>query len=111
MMNERLATAENLVTKDLVAIREGEWSLRDRRGSVAALIPIQGVPVFREIAVLACPRSDTHQFAARIVHTDDWVHFHALQPWMQPFMNDYLKALDRYTQIAELVARTHRLTQ
>ena len=106
MMNEHLAATEHFVK-----IREDEWSFQDRRGSVDALIPTQCNPTFSELAVLACPGTDKHEYAARIVQTDDWAHFYYLQPWMQPFMEHYLTTLDRYSQIVELVAKTHRLTQ
>jgi hypothetical protein len=106
MMNEHFAASENFVS-----IREGEWRYQGRRGPVEAVIAIRCVPAFSELAVLACPSADKHHYAARVVQTDDWVLFHHLQHWMQPFVEQYLTTLDRYSQIVELVEKTHRLTQ
>ncbi len=110
MMNERCFAETLVADKFLVTIRNGEWRFRGRCGYVAAQISIHKFPVFSEIAVLACRDSDRHQFAARIVETDDWAHFHELQPWMQSVVENYLTTQDRYSQIADLVAKTHRLT-
>lgn len=110
-MNEHLAADQHFATKDFVTIREGTWRLRDQCGPVETLIPVRCSTAFSEIAVLAFPDTDRRHYAARVAHTDDWAHFHYLQPWMQPFVEHYLTTLSRYSQIVELVEQTHRLTQ
>ena len=93
--------------ENIIAIHNGEWRLRDRRGRVKVSIPIATYP-FSELAVLDVDGETTLHYAARVGTTDHWAHFYYLQAWMYPIVAEYLTMQRRYDTVTDLIDRTQR---
>jgi hypothetical protein len=92
-----------------VQIREGTWRFRNRRGTIAATVPVTCHEQFHELAVLAVPGFDKPRYAARAAGTQDWVHYYQLQPWMYQVVEEYLSMTERYARVAEIVKEASRV--
>jgi hypothetical protein len=106
MMNEHRGDDERFVT-----FESGSWRYGGHSGPVAVSIPIRCHRQFCELAVLVRPGRRAFSFAARLARTDRWLHFNRLHSWMHPIVEELLGIREKYSQIVELVAKTHRLTQ
>jgi hypothetical protein len=106
MMNEHCGDSERFVT-----FENGGWRFGEQSGPVAASIPIRRHRQFCELAVLVSPGRRGFSYAARLARTDHWLHFHRLHSWMHPIVEELLGIRERYTQLVDQVAKTHRLTQ
>lgn len=106
MMNEHSDDSERFVS-----FENDGWRFDGHSGPVAVSIPIRRHRQFSELAVLVRPGNRAFCYAARLAKTDRWLHFNHLHSWMYPLVEELLGIRERYAQITELVAKTHRLTQ
>ena len=106
MMNEHGGDSEHFVT-----FENGGWRFGDLSGSVAASIPIRRHRKFCEVAVLVSSELPALSYAARVAHTEHWLHFDRLHAWMFPIVEELLGIQEKHSQIAELVNEIHRLAE